>query len=129
MLIYIIALITFSYQCIRKNCLLSKNAEHFFAVGIQSSEILKLRIFMWLYLPAIILSIVSFGIVFSVLFIPGILQGRKLHVALDSSGVDYLVKAGNCAKEISWLGIAGLVYVVSVSAYQIMFGFLGQGIQ
>lgn len=125
MLVYILVAILIAYQCIIKNAALSKNMRIFLDFGIKSSDILKLRIFLWLYLPTIVISI-FLGLFASILFIPGIWIGRKLYVALDSSGVDYITKAGNLANGIVWLGIGGFLYVVATAIFHMTIVYLAQ---
>ena len=125
MLVYILVAILIAYQCIIKNAALSKNMRIFLDFGIKSSDILKLRIFLWLYLPTIVISI-FLGLFASILFIPGIWIGRKLYVALDSSGVDYITKAGNLANAIAWLGIGGFLYVVATAIFHMTIVYLAQ---
>lgn len=125
MLLYILVVIIFVYQCLIKNAALSKNARHFLDFGIKNSDVLKLRIFLWIYLPAIVISL-FFGLFASILFIPGIWMGRRLYVALDSSGIDYITKAGNLANGIAWLGIGGFLYVVATAIFHMTIVYLAQ---
>ncbi|ONG40018.1 hypothetical protein BKE30_07940 [Alkanindiges hydrocarboniclasticus] len=125
MLLYALVVIIFVYQCMIKNAALSKSVRHFLDFGIKSSDILKLRIFLWIYLLAIVSSL-FFGLFASIFFIPGIWMGRRLHMALDSSGIDYITKAGKVANGIAWLGIAGFLYVITNLIFHKTIVFLAQ---
>ncbi len=123
MLGYIIVMITFIYMCFQRNSNIAQEKSNFINAGVSESELSKLRIFLWLYLPSIILSFSTLSVVTAVLFVPGILKGKSLHATLDSSGVDYGAKAGRLADQIAWLGIGGLIYVLAAAAFQFGFEF------
>jgi hypothetical protein len=119
----ILILIAFLYAAVKLNGDLSSHLENFEANSVTAKEVLSIRVFMWLYLVVLLITIfpvpplnyLLYPVPVSILFLlPGIFKGKKLGAVLEVSGNDRGVAAGRVVSNITWLGIGVGIYIIVV---------------